>query len=41
MPVERLKNSDPNSKFKQGRFIPIYPEKYLGDVSNIIFISSW
>ncbi len=41
MPVERLKNSDPNSKFKQGRFIPRYPEKYLGDVSNIIFRSSW
>ena len=27
--------------FKSGRYIPKYPEKYLGDVNNIIFRSSW
>lgn len=28
-------------KFIQGRFKPKHPEKYLGDVNNIIFRSSW
>lgn len=28
-------------KFIQGNFKPTYPEKYLGDVSKIVFRSSW
>lgn len=28
-------------KYYQGRFTPRYPEKYVGDVSNIVFRSSW
>jgi hypothetical protein len=27
--------------YHQGRFIPTHPEKYIGDVNNIIFRSSW
>lgn len=27
--------------FKQGRFTPRHPEKYKGDITNIIFRSSW
>lgn len=27
--------------FKQGKFTPRHPEKYIGDVNNIIFRSSW
>lgn len=29
------------SNFKQGKFIPKNPEKYLTDVTNIVFRSSW
>jgi hypothetical protein len=28
-------------KFRQGRFYPQNPEKYLGNVNNIIYRSSW
>lgn len=28
-------------KYKQGLFIPANPQKYAGDVSNIIYRSSW
>lgn len=28
-------------KFKQGRFKPKYPEKYMGNPENIIFRSGW
>lgn len=28
-------------RFRQGRFHPRYPEKYLGDVNNITYRSSW
>lgn len=27
--------------YKQGRFTPRHPEKYVGDASNIIYRSSW
>lgn len=27
--------------WKKGKFIPKHPEKYIGDVDNIIFRSSW
>lgn len=27
--------------YLQGRFSPVYPDKYVGDVSNIIYRSSW
>ena len=30
-----------NSKYKQGFFRPMHPEKYIGDISNIKFRSSW
>lgn len=30
-----------DGKFRQGRFHPQNPEKYLGDVRNIIYRSSW
>lgn len=32
---------NPRSTFKQGYFIPSNPEKYRGDISKIIFRSSW
>jgi len=28
-------------KYKQGRFSPIFPKKYRGNLSNIIFRSGW
>lgn len=27
--------------YKQGRFIPLNPKKYMGDATNIIYRSSW
>ena len=32
---------NPNSKYKNGYFIPTNPEKYIGDSNNIIYRSSW
>lgn len=29
------------AKYYQGKFKPKYPEKYLGDVSNIVYRSMW
>ena len=29
------------SNFKQGKFIPKNPEKYMGNVSNVVYRSSW
>ena len=29
------------TKFKQGKFIPRHPEKYIGDITNIVYRSSW
>lgn len=28
-------------KYRQGRFIPLNPKKYMGDPTNIIYRSSW
>lgn len=28
-------------KYKQGRYIPVNPKKYIGDPTNIIYRSSW
>lgn len=28
-------------KYKQGRFVPLNPKKYMGDATNIIYRSSW
>lgn len=28
-------------KYKQGKFTPVNPSKYVGDVNNIIYRSSW
>ena len=28
-------------KYKQGRFIPINPHKYMGDATSIVYRSSW
>ena len=28
-------------KFKQGKFIPQHPEKYMGDITQILYRSSW
>lgn len=36
---ENLPN--PNSGFRQGYFVPLRPEKYLGDPGKIIYRSSW
>lgn len=30
-----------NGPYKQGKFTPVHPEKYLGDVTNIVFMSSY
>ena len=30
-----------STKYYQGRFVPKHPEKYVGDVNNIVFRSSW
>jgi hypothetical protein len=34
-------NNKQTSNYKQGLYIPKYPDKYMGDVNNIIFRSSW
>lgn len=38
-----FKNTRPigNGKFKQGYFKPVHPEKYLGNLDEIIFMSSY
>jgi hypothetical protein len=36
-----IKNVKPNGKFKSGKFVPRNPEKYIGDIHNIIYRSSW
>lgn len=28
-------------KYHQGKYSPVYPEKYVGDVNNIVYRSSW
>jgi len=36
-----IKNIKPNGKFKSGKFVPKNPEKYIGDIHDIIYRSSW
>ncbi len=41
--MKNIKNLSPNPKtgFRQGYFIPANPEKYIGDITKIIYRSSW
>lgn len=41
--MKNIKRLLPNSKsgFRQGYFIPAHPEKYIGDITKIIYRSSW
>ena len=36
-----IKSVKPNGRYKSGKFIPKNPEKYVGDINNIIYRSSW
>lgn len=36
-----IKSIKPNGPFKSGKFFPRNQEKYVGDIHNIIFRSSW
>ena len=38
MDIKKLK---PNGKWKSGKYSPSHPEKYIGDIHNIIYRSSW
>lgn len=41
--MKNIKNLRPNPKsgFRQGYFVPAHPEKYMGDLTKIIYRSSW
>jgi len=36
-----IKNVKPSEKYNYGYFIPKNPQKYIGDVENILYRSSW
>lgn len=36
-----IKKLRPNGKWKSGKYSPSNPEKYIGDIHNIIYRSSW
>jgi len=36
-----IKKVKPNGEYKSGKYEPKNPEKYIGDVHNIIYRSSW
>lgn len=38
MNIKKLKPSD---RYKWGKYYPINPQKYVGDINNIIYRSSW
>lgn len=38
MDIKKLK---PNGKWKSGKYMPVNTEKYIGDIHNIIYRSSW
>ncbi len=38
MDIKKLK---PSGKYKTGKYFPQNPEKYIGDIHNIIYRSSW
>ena len=39
--MSRNRSNIGNKKYKQGKYILINKEKYLGDPTNIIYRSSW
>lgn len=36
-----IKKVKPNGKYRSGKYVPLNLEKYIGDINNIIFRSSW
>jgi hypothetical protein len=36
-----IKKVKPNGEYKSGKYVPKNPDKYIGDIHNIIFRSSW
>ena len=36
-----IKNVKPNGRYRSGKYVPKNPQKYLGDIHNIIYRSSW
>ena len=36
-----IKKVKPNGEYKSGKYDPKNPDKYIGDIHNIIFRSSW
>ncbi len=36
-----IKKVKPNGEYKSGLFAPVNPDKYIGDIHNIIYRSSW
>ena len=36
-----IKKLRPNGKWKSGKYVPTNPQKYIGDIHNIIYRSSW
>ena len=36
-----IKNIKPNGKYKHGKYVPYNTEKYIGDINNIVYRSSW
>ena len=36
-----IKKVKPNGEYKSGKYVPRNPDKYIGDIHNIIFRSSW
>lgn len=36
-----IKKLKPSDTYKNGKYYPTYPQKYIGDIHNIIYRSSW
>ena len=36
-----IKKVKPNGEYRSGKYEPRNPEKYIGDIHNIIYRSSW
>jgi hypothetical protein len=36
-----IKKVKPNGEYRSGKYEPKNPEKYIGDIHNIIYRSSW
>lgn len=39
--MEKIVKMQKKGKYYQGKYKPKNPEKYVGDINNIIFRSSW